>query len=45
MGFLPFGFPCKILVYCVYVVICYAFLNGIVHNILNSIISNKLLIS
>jgi hypothetical protein len=27
-GFLPFGFPHKILVYCVFDVICYALLNG-----------------
>jgi hypothetical protein len=42
-GFLPFGFPHKILVYYVFVVICYALLNGIVNDILNAIISDKLI--
>jgi hypothetical protein len=42
-GFLPFGFPRKILVYCVFVVICYALLNDIVNDILNAIISDKLI--
>jgi hypothetical protein len=43
-GSLPFEFPHKILVYCVSVVIRYAMLNGIIHDILNAIISHNLLI-
>jgi hypothetical protein len=42
-GFLPFGFPRKIMVYCVSVVICYALFMVIVHDILNEIISDKLI--
>jgi hypothetical protein len=41
-GFLPFGFPRKIHLYYVFLVICYA-LNGIVNDILNEIISDKLI--